>query len=68
MGCLFVSEGLVNPFITAIDSTLIKANKGHVLACKSSMEKGIVPYSGIDADEGGASAIPKDGYLGTSCI
>jgi Transposase DDE domain len=49
MGCLFVSEGLVNPFITAIDSTLIKANKGHVWH-KSSMEKGIVPYSGIDAD------------------
>src|SRR4051794_14679544 len=39
MGCLFVSEGLVKPFITAIDSTLIKANKGHVWH-KSSMEKG----------------------------
>ena len=49
MGCLFVSEGLVNLFITAIDSTLIKANKGH-LWHKSSMEKGIMPCSGIDTD------------------
>jgi hypothetical protein len=48
MGYLFVSEGLVNPYIIAIDSTLIKA-KGHVWH-KSSMEKGIVPYSGIDTD------------------
>ena len=29
MGYLFVAEGLVDPSITAIDSTLIKA-KGHV--------------------------------------
>ena len=49
MGCLFVSEGLVNPYILATDSTLIKANKGKVWH-KSSMEKGIVPYSGIDTD------------------
>jgi hypothetical protein len=48
IGCQFVSEGLVNPYIIAIDSTLIKA-KGHVWH-KSSMEKGIVPYSGIDTD------------------
>lgn len=48
MGCLFVSEGLVNPYIIAIDSTLIKA-KGHVWH-KSSMEKGIVPRSGIDTN------------------
>ena len=48
MGRLFVSEGLVNPFITAIDSTLIKA-KGHVWH-KSSMEKDTVPRSGIDTD------------------
>ena len=49
MGCLFVSEGIVKPYIMAIDSALIKANKGHVWH-KSSMEKGIVPHSGIDAD------------------
>jgi hypothetical protein len=48
MGYLFVSEDLVNPYIIAIDSTLIKA-KGHAWH-KSSMEKGIVPYSGIDTD------------------
>ena len=49
MGHLFVSEDLVNPHILATDSTLIKANKGHVWH-KSSMEKGIVPSSGIDTD------------------
>ena len=49
MGCLFVSEGIVKPCIIAIDSALIKANKGHVWH-KSSMEKGIVPRSGIDTD------------------
>ena len=48
MGNMFVSEGLVNPFITAIDSTLVKA-KGHVWH-KSSMTKGLVPRSGIDTD------------------
>ena len=48
MGCLFVSEGIVKPYIMAIDSTLIKAvgNVWH----KSSMDKGIIPYSGIDTD------------------
>ena len=48
MGNTFVSEGLVNPFITAIDSTPVKA-KGHVWH-KSSMTKGLVPRSGIDTD------------------
>ena len=48
MECLFVAEGLVGPSITAIDSTLLKA-KGSVWH-KSSMEKGIVPRSGIDTD------------------
>ncbi len=49
MGHLFVSEGLVKPYIMAIDSTLIKA-RGKVWH-KSSMEKGIVPRSlGIDTD------------------
>jgi hypothetical protein len=58
MGYLFVSEGLVNPYIIAIDSTLIKANKGHVWH-KTSMEKGIVPRSGIDMDTNGVSVIRK---------
>lgn len=48
MGCLFVSEGVVKPHVLAIDSTLVKA-KGHVWH-KSSMEKGIIPCSGIDTD------------------
>ena len=49
MGNLFVSEGMVKPYIVATDSTLIKANKGKVWH-KSSMKKGIVPRSGIDTD------------------
>ena len=49
MGYLFVAERLVvDPSITAIDSTLLKA-KGSVWH-KSSMKKGIVPRSGIDTD------------------
>ena len=47
MGFLFVTEDIVNPYILATDSTLIKANKGKVWH-KSSMDKGIVPHSGID--------------------
>ena len=46
MGYLFAAEGLVDLSITAIDSTLIKAKGG--VWHKSSMEKGIVPRSGID--------------------
>jgi hypothetical protein len=47
MGYLFVAERLVvEPSITAIDSTLLKA-KGSVWH-KSSMKKGIVPCPGID--------------------
>lgn len=49
MGCLFVSEGMVNPAITAIDSTTLLKAKGSVWH-RSSMEKGIVPRSGIDTD------------------
>ena len=49
MGCLFVSEGMVKPYVIAIDSTLVKANKGRVWH-KSSMEQGIVPCSGVDTD------------------
>jgi hypothetical protein len=49
MGYLFISESLVNPYILATDSTLIKANKGKVWH-KSSKKEGIVPCSGIDKD------------------
>ena len=48
MGHLFVKEGLADPTVTAIDSTLLKS-KGH-LWHKSSMKKGVVPRSGIDTD------------------
>jgi len=48
MGRLFVAEGLVDPYIASVDSTLLKA-KGHVWHA-SSMEKNVVPYSGIDTD------------------
>lgn len=49
MGNLFVSEGLVKPCILAIDSTPLKANKGHVWHV-SSMKEGVLPHSGIDTD------------------
>ncbi len=49
MGYLFIGEGLVvEPSITAVDSTLLKA-KGSVWH-KSSMKKGIISRSGIDSD------------------
>jgi hypothetical protein len=48
MGNLFVNERLVDAYIVAIDSTLLRA-KGH-LWHKSSMIKGVVPRSGIDID------------------
>lgn len=49
MGYLFIAKRLVvDPSITAIDSTLIKANGS--IWHKSSMKKGIVPRSGIDID------------------
>lgn len=48
MGQLFVQEKLVDPYIVSVDSTLLKA-RGHIWH-KSSMEKGVVPYSGIDTD------------------
>jgi Transposase DDE domain len=48
MGNLFVSEGLVRPYVVATDSALLKSN-GKVWH-KSSMKDGIVPYSGIDTD------------------
>jgi hypothetical protein len=48
MGCLFVTDGLADSFIAAVDSTLLKA-KGPVWH-KSSMKKGEVPCPGIDTD------------------
>jgi hypothetical protein len=66
MNCLFVEEKMIDPYIVAIDSTLLKA-KGHVWH-KSSMNKGIVPCSGIDTDARWDLAILKDGYLVTNYI
>ena len=66
---LFVKENFVDPYIVAIDSTLLKA-KGHVWH-KSSMIKGIVPRSGIDTDDamwGFNSVTPRDGYLDINSI
>ncbi len=48
MGNLFVKERLVDPYIVAIDSTLLRA-KGH-LWHKSSITKELVPRSVIDID------------------
>ena len=48
MGYLFVTDGLADPTISAIDSTLIKAKDS--VWHKSSMKKGIVPCPGIDTD------------------
>ena len=48
LASLFVKRKLVNPYIIALDSTLLRA-KGH-LWHKSSMIKGAVPRSGIDTD------------------
>jgi hypothetical protein len=61
MGYLFVTEGLVDLSITAVDSTLLKA-KGH-LWHKSSMKKGEVPRSGIDTDARWSYSHTEDGYL-----
>ena len=65
MGNLFVSEGLVKPYVVAIDSTLLKS-KGHVWHA-SSMKKGIVPYSGIDTDARWGFSHTRGGYLDTNC-
>jgi hypothetical protein len=48
MGNLFVLHDMVNPYILAIDSTLLRS-KGHVWHA-SSMKEGIVPCPGIDTD------------------
>ena len=49
IGYLFVTEGMADPSITTIDSTLLKA-KGHVWHKSSYMKKGEVPRSGIDTE------------------
>jgi hypothetical protein len=67
MGNLFVSESLVKPYILAVDSTLLRS-KGKVWHA-SSMKKGIVPCSGIDANaRWGFSHTLEDGYLDTNYI
>ncbi len=48
MTSLFLCERMIDPYIVAIDSTLLKA-KGYVWH-KSSIIKGVVPCSGIDTD------------------
>ena len=68
MAVLFVKEKFVDPYIVAIDSTLLRA-KGH-LWHKSSMIKGIIPRSGIDIDArwGFNSVIQSSGYLDINSI
>jgi hypothetical protein len=66
MGNLFVIEGLANPYILAVGSTLLRS-KGKVWH-KSSKEKGIVPRSGIDTDARWGFSHTRVGYLDTSCI
>jgi hypothetical protein len=66
MGNLFVNERLVDPYIVAIDSTLLRA-KGH-LWHKSSMIKGVVPRSGIDIDARWGFSHTKDGCLAINSI
>ena len=48
MGMLFIKDGLVDPFIVSVDSSLLKA-KGHVWH-RSNMKKNEVPRSGVDTD------------------
>jgi hypothetical protein len=48
MAVLFVKKKFIDPYIVAVDSTLLRA-KGSVWH-KSSMIKGVVPRSGIDTD------------------
>jgi hypothetical protein len=49
MGGVFVDEKLADPYIVTVDSTMLRARKGLVWH-KKSMEKNVVPYSGIDTD------------------
>ena len=63
MGFLFVSKDIVNPYILATDSTLIKVNKGKVWHKSSMMDKGIVPHSGIDTDARWGLSHTKKGWI-----
>jgi len=49
MGGVFVEEKLIDPYIVTVDSTMLKARRG-LIWHKKSMEKNVVPYSGIDTD------------------
>ena len=49
MGRLFVDEGLVDPYVTCVDSTMLRARNGLVWH-KKQMDEGVVPYSGIDTE------------------
>lgn len=49
MGWLFISEGLVDPYIVSVDSSLLKAKRG-IIWHKTSMKKNVMPRSGIDTD------------------
>ena len=62
----FINERMVDPYIVAIDSTLLKA-KGH-LWHKSSMIKGIYLVQVLILMPDGDSAIPRVGYLVTNYI
>jgi hypothetical protein len=68
MGYLSIVEGLVDPSIISIDSTLLKA-KGPIWHKSSTMEKGEVPRPGIDTGaRWGYSHTKKDGSLDINYI
>jgi hypothetical protein len=68
MGNLFVKEKLVDLYIVAIDSTLLRA-KGHLWHKSSSMIKAVVLRSGIDTDARWRdSVIARVGYLAINSI
>jgi hypothetical protein len=67
MGHLFISEDLVNPYILAVDSTLIRANDDKVWH-RSSMRKGIVPRSEIDTDARWGFSHTRGWIFGYRCI
>ena len=49
MGRLFVDEGLVDPYIVCVDSTILKARRGLEWHAKD-MRENRVPYTGIDTE------------------
>lgn len=62
MGNLFVSEGLVRPYVVATDTALLRS-KGKVWH-KSSMKDGVVPCTGIDTDAKWGYSHTKDWVFG----